>query len=77
MDIIKKYFSNHWDFFYCIRKTPSEPYICEQIDSIYSVKLPDIGSDEHLIPICNYASISSKQRRLEKYLKSKIKVELI
>jgi len=77
MDVIRKYFSNHWDFFHCIRKTPFEPYVCKQINSIYFVKLPDIDSDEYLIPICNHVPISLKQYQLEKYLKSKIKVKLI
>lgn len=76
-------FENKWIFFHCIKKQfpshglYSREYECKKVDNILNVKLPKIGKEEYLIPICEYTPKNWIPYYLDKYIKNLIKIEMI
>lgn len=74
---------NKWLFFHCIKRDLnlksfySTEYECHQVDNIINIKLPKIGSQEYLIPICSYTPRKWINYYLERHIRNLIKVEII
>lgn len=72
-----------WIFFHCIRrKLPlrgmySTEYECEKIDNILDAKLPKMGSEEYLVPICGYIPKTWIPYYLNKYISNLIKIQVV
>ena len=81
--MINMWLENKWVFFHCIKRNLplvglySKEYECHQVDNILKLKLPKIGKEEYLIPICSHTPKKWIPYYLNKHISNLIKIEIV